>query len=158
MAVGSLGVTSKVWNFFIGPMASILSFEKASVGHIVSSYMSWIYKDFFTKMRKNSIFEKISKNFVDMTPRFQESGKGILDHLSSKYEVIWPDRSIQDVFRSFREECMTQNAKKQPFFGEFSNFRRAQRARKCARARNFFRFGFSIKNRWLLHQKRSKNL
>ena len=70
--------------------------------------MFWIYKDFFTKMRKNSIFEKFSKNFVDMTPRFQESGKGILDHLSSKYEVIWPDRSIQFDFagcggRDFRE-------------------------------------------------------
>ena len=62
----------------------------------------------------------------------------------------------------FRARCarlnMTQNAKKQQFLGEFSNFRRAQRARKCARAKIFFRFGFSIKNRWLLHQKRSKNL
>ena len=44
---------------------------------------------------------------------------------------------------------MTQNAPKSQFLDDFSNFRRTQRARKCARAKNVFRFGFSIKIRWL---------
>ena len=45
-------------------------------------------------------------------------------------------------------------SKKWRFFTFSALFKRAQRARKYTRAKIFFRFEFSVKNRWLLHQKR----
>ena len=42
------------------------------------------------------------------------------------------------------------------FFGFWAIFRRAQRARKCAHAKCFFRFEIFVRRRWLLHLERIK--